>query len=284
MISEEQLYKKNLIRTFKAFCEFCDLNDLTYFAAYGTALGAVRHNGIIPWDDDIDVCMPRKDYERLFEMELPEGYQIRSLKDKGYWAPFAKWVNSNTTLWEEKSHPVIIGMYIDIFVLDEAGEEAQTTMKIVDSAARNFRRANTNWTWSDIWNKMKGLHPMGFFRLLLDKVWYSNKKDYYTKKLVEAQDLAKNGTGDYLVSYNGPYLNREINKKEWFCSTVKFPFEDFSVNVPVEYDSYLRQLYRDYMQFPPEEKRQSTHSHYYLNLDKGMTMEEVLLEIKEKQK
>jgi len=276
-VSED--FKKKLVDTFRAFVTYCDSHDLCYYAAYGTALGAVRHHNIIPWDDDIDVYMPRKDYDRLLDMSVPEGFQVMSLKDKGYWAPFAKWVNTNTTLWEEKTQPVILGLYIDIFVLDEAGEEAYDEIIKHNAAAQNFRRSNTHWTWLDVLDKAVNFHPLGFKRLFLDKVWYSRRKVKYRDELIHLQNMAETVKGDFLVSYNGPYLEREIYQKKWFKESVMMPFADFNVRLASGYDEYLTQLYRNYMQEPPVDKRQSTHSHFYLNLDKGMSMEEVKKEL-----
>lgn len=275
MDQQKNAYKEALIETFRAFVTFCETEQLSYFAAYGTALGAVRHKNIIPWDDDIDVYMPRADYERLLSIQCPAGFQVMSMQNPGYWAPFAKWVNTNTTLWEEKTQPFVLGIYVDIFVLDEAGEKAEANVLKVNKAARQFRRSTTHWTWSDVFDKLVHFHPLGFRRLLLDKIWFSKMRDYYRLQLQQAQEMVQKGSGPYLVSYNGPYLQREINQKAWFESAVKIPFADFDVNVPQGYDSYLHQLYGNYMQFPPEDKRQSTHSHFYLNLQQGMTLEQV---------
>lgn len=280
MDQQEKAYKEALIETFRAFVNFCEAEHLSYFAAYGTALGAVRHKNIIPWDDDIDVYMPRADYDRLLSMQCPAGFQVMSMQQPGYWAPFAKWVNANTTLWEEKTQPVVLGIYVDIFVLDEAGADAEEKVLMVNKAARQFRRSNTHWTWSDVLDKLIHFHPLGFRRLLLDKIWYSQMRSHYRRQLQQAQQQVQQGSGPYLVSYNGPYLQREINQKEWFESAVRMPFADFEVNVPQGYDSYLHHLYGNYMQFPPEDKRQSTHSHFYLNLEKGMTLEQVCQELR----
>lgn len=284
-MTEESRYKQVLVATFHAFVSFCEANGLRYYAAYGTALGAVRHQGMIPWDDDIDVYMPRADYDRLLQITTPAGFGVMTLENTpGYWAPFAKWVNTNTTLWEEERQSVLIGLYIDIFVLDEAGVEAYQRIEEMDRIARQFRRANTGWKVCDLLEKALHFHPMGFWRLLLDKCWYSQRLPHYTRRLLQLQKACsekvnKSDGEKFLVSYNGPYHQREIMRPEWFEDTVRMPFENFEVAVPVGYDTYLTQLYRNYMQFPPENKRKSTHSHFYLNLDKGMTIEEVKAEL-----
>ena len=81
--------------------------------------------------------------------------------------------------------------------------------------------------------------------------------------------------GNYFVSYDGPYGVGEIMNKEWFARTISLPFENMTIEAPIGYDSILRKIYGDYMQLPPENKRVSHHSHYFLDLNKRRTLEEI---------
>ena len=91
-------FKVYLLKTFKAFINFCEQHGLTYYAAFGTALGAVRHQGFIPWDDDVDVYMPREDYNRLLALRGvldSSKYEVIDIENKGYYLYFAKWCMRN---------------------------------------------------------------------------------------------------------------------------------------------------------------------------------------------
>ena len=137
-IIDEGQYKEHLYRILKFFISICEKHNLTYCCATGTMLGAVRHNDIIPWDDDVDVFMPRKDYEKFLtiaeEIES-EGFGVIAADNCSSFATFAKLYNKNTTLWEIESIPFIYGVYIDIFPLDETSENKEAFLK----KYRNFR-------------------------------------------------------------------------------------------------------------------------------------------------
>ena len=98
---------------------------------------------------------------------------------------------------------------------------------------------------------------------------------HYRKKIIDFEKRVALENGNHLVSYYGDYWEREYFDKKWFEEYVDMPFSDFTVKVPVGYHEYLSNVYGDYMKFPPVEKRTSHHYHYYLNMDKGMSLEEI---------
>ena len=105
MTYSESRYKEILLKTMKAFIAFCKEHDIEYMAAYGTILGTIRHKGLIPWDDDIDVFMTRENYEKFLQFKkdvFKTGYEIIDKNDKGYYLPFAKFCDANSTIWEKK--------------------------------------------------------------------------------------------------------------------------------------------------------------------------------------
>ena len=112
--------KKILVSILSEVHNFCDENNLKYFLPGGTLIGAVRHKGFIPWDDDIDIYMPRNDYEKFlceFNKES-ERYQVISLKTDGYYLPFGKVIDTKTVLIENVDSDYKMGIYLDIFPLD----------------------------------------------------------------------------------------------------------------------------------------------------------------------
>ena len=117
-LSEHQLF---LLRVFKAFDAFCSKNSIQYFACYGTLIGAIRHGGFIPWDDDFDVVMKREDYDRFINLrnQVGEGYRIASYQDGESPYPFAKFFSTEGTVWEYPQFPFIIGPWVDVFPLDK---------------------------------------------------------------------------------------------------------------------------------------------------------------------
>ena len=110
-----------------AFHDICEKYGLTYYAIGGTAIGAVRHQGIIPWDDDIDVGMPRPDFERFMEIcrstDFGDYELVSDETHEAYNLPFPKFCKKNTTLMERADVPCVIGLYIDVFALDATSDD-----------------------------------------------------------------------------------------------------------------------------------------------------------------
>lgn len=275
-------YKEKLIQLLKKFNTFCSENNLTYYAGYGTVIGAVRHKGLIPWDDDIDVYMPRKDYERFKNLQTKANKfdcRIEKYENKGFNAMFSKFVDSTTTLWELDIHPYVIGVYIDVFPLDECNNDAVQILELQKKLKRHFwgyLRIHYGTSFSNICNSLKRRDWHSAFGYLCSilTTGFNEEKNYHIFAKTE-KSLAENKDGEMLVSLLGPYGAKELYKKEWFAEQLWVEYEEIIIPIPSGYDDYLKQLYGDYMQFPPIEKRVSHHVHTYVNFEKKMNIKEI---------
>ena len=114
-VKEKQ--KKLLIETFKSLVSYLESHNYNWFVAYGTLLGTIRHKGMIPWDDDIDIIMPRADFERLLSerdmISKEDHYSIIAPGDENYYLTFGKYYDNQTTLWEYEHYPTLFGVYVD---------------------------------------------------------------------------------------------------------------------------------------------------------------------------
>ena len=276
MVNDSAL-KSRLLEVFRFTKDFLQRHNLRYIGCGGTVLGAVRHKGFIPWDDDIDLYMPRRDYERLLSLEQEfqgSGYKLLNWTTPGYYMPFAKIADQGSTVWEFKHLPFLFGVSIDIFPLDEFDEPDEVII------ARQYRshhyfdkylNAVSHYTFADILQSVRkgDVHRLGV--QVLSK-WRSRCPEKYLDAFRRFEEGYKhNGEGPKCVCVT--QWEGRIFQSEWFRDVIEVPFEDTTLIVPRDYDSYLRLLYGDYMQLPPEEKRVS-HPHFFLDLNKRLTLAE----------
>lgn len=272
-------FKVKLIETFKAFDEFCNLHNIKYYATGGTLIGAIRHKGLIPWDDDVDVWMLREDYNKFcsFRGKVDGHYDIMDSRDENYWLlSLAKFVDTSTTLWEIEHYPCVTGVYIDVFPLDESDyDSALALRKEYDRTSLNLTYAMTSYSSRQFKNAFWGGHFYLFFKLLKDTFYYRPRYNRYLAEYNECVRKIKELKGDYYVAFDGLYGQKEIYKKEWLSEIIRLPFENIMINAPKYYHEILSQIYGDYMKLPPKEKQVSHHSHYFLDLDRRWSIEEI---------
>lgn len=261
-LREEQLIELNIL---KEFAQFCDQNDLRYFLDSGTLIGAIRHHGFIPWDDDIDVCFLREDYEMFKELAKKNNYYLNSylkveLEDESFY-PYLKVVDTRTVLIEyPHTNPLETGIYIDIFPKDglmslDGKEKAR---------AEKVQRLNTRaWIGSFTLGRLKRAGtPKNRILAAAIKAAIPNPEQYKQKAI----SLAKKYNG-----MNCPYVSSIVCSGltgsvpiECFAEQVEVSFEGLTFKAPVGYDTYLRSLYSgDYMTPPPPGKRKTHETIVY---------------------
>ena len=149
-------HQQLLLKTYKSFLEFCKKNNLVFFAAYGTMIGAIRHHGFIPWDDDIDVFMLRKDYDRFVDLRKTltgDQYRISIYLDGDNPYPFAKFYTTEGTIWEYSQFPFIMGPWIDVFPIDEGDiddDKANEALERYHYAMWKYRKAIAYSPWGEV--------------------------------------------------------------------------------------------------------------------------------------
>lgn len=248
-----------------AFVKVCEKLGLSYFAIGGTCLGAIRHQGFIPWDDDIDFCMPRKDYE-IFEKEahkyLPPKYFVQTYKtDKNYIYPFMKIRDSETTAIEDEIKKLKInhGVWIDIFPMDGLPDDFDVKKKI-ETFDRQFVRRRFF-----IGGYQKSF--LDFVEKLVSIILFPTKRSAIKKSEKLAKKYSINDTVYFWWNWSSRFEHNF--KVEWFLDYETVPFESMKIRVPKKYNDYLTEHYGDWKMLPPMEKRVSGHTFSLVDLTKS---------------
>lgn len=245
----------------------CENYELKYFMLGGTMLGSIRHKGFIPWDDDIDLGMPRKDYERFLEIaerELPDYLQVVNYKNTpSYQYYITRIQDTNVKVIEERigNDSKYTFASIDIFPID--GTPNNTILRKIYFFRVLFHRALMSLHYKDsIDRKRKRSFIERIFLSVMEKIPFEKIINPYKEKekidkLLSSQNVA---TSNYIGNIMGAYRTREIVPKEWYGQGKKYPFEDIELVGLDNYDAYLKYTYGDYMQLPPEDSRKKHFS------------------------
>lgn len=264
----DEKFKEINLSGLKYIRDICEANNIKFYLAYGTLLGAIRHRGFIPWDDDIDLWMIRDDYNKFVEImkrkEDSEWELLTNNIDKDYLFPWAKLVNKKTKLLPSRfNNGFVYGISLDIFPLDKIGNnisEIKDRSNIINKPyyiltqkLRAFRVLGDGFVKS-IKRELVLLY-YNFIKYFLDE------PGSFIKSHNELIDKYTINNSKYLVSIANIDKVESIFLQEDFGLGKKSEFEGESYLIPQNYDNILKTLYGNYMKLPPKDKRVTHHSY-----------------------
>lgn len=227
---------------------FCQSHGLCYFLSSGTLIGAVRHGGYIPWDDDVDIYMPRKDYERfLKEYTDTEGIYrvINPSSEPHYYYTFAKVVDKRTRMVEAETEGYEIGVYIDVFPVDYVSDDPEERQRVFKKKKLLYKIRRC---------KISGSNPLkSRLAYLVYKNWPLTVRQV-ERRIRKLIVLAKPTHTVCNMTEAGPGL-KGCFPAEDIASSVDIDFEGRTYKTMVGYKDYLEHTYGDYMTLPPLEQR-----------------------------
>ncbi len=257
-----QLKSLEILKDFK---DFCDEHNLTFFICGGGCIGAVRHGGFIPWDDDVDLFMPRKDYERLYEIwRDTDRYSLLRTDSDRYCGQYIMTFVDKTTrcvIKEQQSiEGIPHGVALDILPLDGCPDnKIKRSMQKLDAmlfCLFNYGAPVNHGGFVNFGCKvLLALFPTKKSRT---RMWKRCEKRMSRYAIEDCDRVTELCSGMIYMGKNYP--------KEWFEASILMPFEDAEMPLPIGYDNYLRSVYGDYMKLPPEEKRHGNHTFIELEL------------------
>ena len=252
-----QLTEVNIL---KLFAEICEKHHLRYYMVGGTMLGAIRHKGFIPWDEDMDVGMPRPDYEKFMAIcrsELPDGYDLRTFRQNAdYKRAFSKLVDKRVTITNDSNVKTTYEYaWLDIFPFD--GMPKNRIHQLAHFWHMTFWRFLYR---ASCFDEMVNLNRPGrplYLRVIikfLQVTHFGSRLD--TRKLLMKLEkgLARFPYDDceFMVSFFGQYMTKEIVDKKLLGKGARYPFEGLMLIGPEKYHEFLTQFYGDYMT-PPKD-------------------------------
>ncbi|NLZ75911.1 MAG: LicD family protein [Erysipelotrichia bacterium] len=256
--------KEVLIELLEEFDEICRKEGLNYSLGGGSAIGAVRHKGFIPWDDDIDVAMLRKDYNKFIEYCKTHKTTFKTCfheTNSNYYLMFGKVYNPNTKFIQDKVISADqVGIALDIFPIDYLAKDYDTSLKLYKKS-EFLRNLLLTKNWKKYYkgksdNKILEIGRWMFFALSrflngkkliekIEKIYINNKKE----------------NAEFAMCVCGVYEEKEIMSKKIYDEYMDIEFEGKNYMIFTKYDEYLRQMFGDYMKLPPKEKQKPHHEY-----------------------
>ena len=236
---------------------FCKEHGINYCINYGTLIGAIRHKGFIPWDDDIDLSMTRENYEKFIQLfsEKQSRYKLLSLEtDDQYFNNFIKIVDPTTKIIDTRNTKTYdSGVFIDIFPMDTFNDTKVVDIcyKLESFKLLSFSK-HKNIVYGD--SKLKDLIRTLFW-LLLRPI----SPRFFAHQIEKQIQKYRVKDGKYIAFIPSKFKEKEVFAKEVFEDLIEVPFEHLLLSAPKQYDAILKQYYGDYMTLPPKEKQFYSH-------------------------
>ena len=269
-LRELQLFALEILKDVN---DFCSKNHIKYSLYGGSMLGAVRHHGFIPWDDDIDLVMPREDYEKFCSLYHSDKYILTNrAKDSSFQLAYARVCDVNRTLYKavEPCSKHSTGVWIDVFPADGCPPAEEDIPGFYKYNSELFHETEkVRWTLLPLTSVFGRYGFVKTIKELLSlsyrKMYYqlTEKKHYWVNKLIETNKTYPFGSTSHWSCFTFFYKHPVYFPQDTFARCDMMSFEDASFPVMCGWDAVLSTLYGDYMQFPPAEQQKPPMGPWY---------------------